>query len=275
MLRALASVTLAAGLAACSSADEEAMVAHARRVLDQRVTGDDNARVIANKAARQVDCPLQNVEVWFVTGQSNAAGSAEPPANAAAGQVYLRFGGTCWTATLPLLGASSLPSGANNYNPFLAVANSYAAATGKQVVLHFLSVGGASITRWTSDLADELETELRQAAPVDRVLWQQGESDALRGMDTATYLQHFAAVVRTVHSAVGLGAKLHVAKSSRCYDLGGDNPVGAAHLALQQQGLGGPDTDSLGAAYRYDRCHFNAAGVEEFARLWTQALLQE
>ncbi len=72
MLRALASVTLAAGLAACSSADEEAMVAHARRVLDQRVTGDDNARVIANKAARQVDCPLQNVEEVVV--QQRVAG---------------------------------------------------------------------------------------------------------------------------------------------------------------------------------------------------------
>ncbi len=254
---------IAALVAACSDADLD-------RVFDQ-VVGDQNMRIVRNPAALHVPCP--DGELWAVAGQSNAAGSAEDPGDAPASEVVQFHNGRCYSATAPLFGASSMPTDGKYpaYNPFLRVAQEYSARTGRAVILRFISVGGTSISRWSdpNDLGDVLANELKEfatLAPVDRVFWQQGETDAIHGMSAAEYRANLERVLATIRAA-GFSRQVHVARSSRCYGIGPDNPVGAV-LSV----YGGADTDALGQEFRHDGCHFSAEGVRAFAALWLSAI---
>lgn len=222
--------------------------------------------MVRNANVAPVPCPGEPAELWVVAGQSNAAGSAQPPDNVPAGDVYQFHQGRCYPLVNPVFGASSLPDG---FNPFVYVANDYSARHDVSVVVRFVAVGGTSIEQWVSPggLADALHEELLELStlgPVHRLLWQQGESDALAGMGEREYLGRLDALLRTVRGSV---REVHVARSSRCYEAGPDTPVG-----LAQGTLGGPNTDTLGPEFRYDGCHLNAQGVVKFSAIWNDFL---
>lgn len=231
---------------------------------------DGNGRVTRNPAASPVPCP--DGEVWFVAGQSQAAGAAERPPAMPSGVVVQYHAGRCWDLALPVLGASSLPADEPHFNPFVHAAMGYSERTGRAVIVRFFAVGGQSVRRWSEGdlgglMAEEM-ADLSRLGPVDRFMWQQGETDALSGMTSHEYAAHLGAVLDLIRST-GFSGRIHVARSSRCYDLDRDNEVGRAQEIFE-----GPDTDVLGPEYRHDKCHFNGAGVLAFSRAWVSHLTE-
>lgn len=215
----------------------------------------------------QVPCPGAHAELWLVAGQSNVAGTAEHPATIPPGEVVQFHRGRCYLPTMPILGASTMPTDRPHFNPMVYTAFEYSARTGVPVVLSFAAVGGTSIVRWSNmeDLGGELldaAQDLSRLGPITRFLWQQGETDALADMPAADYEMHLSRVLETVRAA-GFGGRAHVARSSRCYGVAWENPVGRV-----QERYGGPDTDVLGLEYRHDKCHFNAEGVVRASAIW-------
>lgn len=275
---ALTGIAFALLLAGCGSAEDPIKnEGSSRRAAPPEVLADQNMRIVRNSSAERIACPVQNFETWFVAGQSNAAGSAESPETVPVGSVVQFHSGECYALAQPFFGASSMPTDGsyNAFNPFGYVAAQYSQRTGKTVVLKFMSIGGQSIRRWavSGDLYTALSAELQQFgayAKVDRFLWQQGETDALNGMSANEYTSLLNEVLNNVYSQ-GFSGTIHVARSSRCYDLD-DNPVGTAQDAFRAQGFYGPNTDLISVEMRHDKCHFSAQGIVEFSRLWNQVL---
>jgi len=76
--------------------------------------------------------------------------------------------------------------------------------------------------------------------------------------------------------AKGITAPVYIAQASYCHGRSSEH-IRAAQSSLVDSGAGmlaGPDTDSLrGPLWRYDDCHFSAAGADRHAALWRDALL--
>lgn len=269
MLRATSTATLFLLLAACGGGGGTDSDPLARRVAPD-VAYDTLNRVTFNAAATPVPCPTENVEAWFVAGQSNAAGHAQPPAGDAPGRVFQFHQGRCYTLASPLLGAGAWPDDSRNYNPFQHLAQTYSAATGKVVVLKLYSIGGTSIKAWDTNLLPMEAAELLSLYPISRFLWQQGETDNFEGMGTTEYVQRFESLLMRVGAD-----RAHVAQSSICAGSSEVNAISAAHQELQKK-YPGPNTDPIATStYRYDECHFNPQGVLEFTRRWMQTLAKE
>lgn len=216
----------------------------------------------------EVPCPEQTARTLVVVplGQSNAGSSAQGETPARANVVNF-FDGRCFRAEDPLLGTDGSGS-----SPWIAFANALA---GKHdyVVLAPFTVGGTSITRWTSDLAEPLASSLRAVQAkyrVSHLLWQQGESDI--AMPAGPYAEHLRNVIRASKTMTP-SAAFYVAIASRCGRTPPENGVREGQNAVIDPGgrvFRGPDTDVIDE--RYDRCHFADAGRLRAAELWARTI---
>jgi len=216
--------------------------------------------------------------VILVLGQSNAASHAAPipPAGAPSMRVFAE--GRCVIAADPLPGTTG--GGSSLWS---AVQEGWM-ATDPQVRLLWapLAVGATAIARWTGPdpvherLVEHLQALRAAGLRVDRVVWQQGESDARDGTDAGDYPRALHAL-RALLDAHGVSAPMFVARST----FGRSAGTGAIGRALERHEaslaaariLPGPDADALrGTIDRRDACHFTDAGRRRAARLWLDLL---
>jgi hypothetical protein len=114
------------------------------------------------------------------------------------------------------------------------------------------------------------------------ILWHQGESDSHQApehqIDGATYRRMLERVILATRSAAGWSIPWFVANASYGNP---ETPSWPATREAQQSlwksriALEGPDTDTLGVAYRQNNgkgVHFSDAGLKAHGQLWAKAV---
>jgi len=230
---------------------------------------------------QQVDCaPFREAStrraVLLAFGQSNSANAGRDRYMARHDVVNFNpHDGNCYRAQDPLLG----PDGEGGavwgvLGDMLIESGVY-----DSVLIVPFGIGGTSIMRWApeGDLHPRVAhtaAQLRAAGiRPTHVLWHQGEADA-QSLAGSAYTMLFGQLL-TALRGYGIDAPVYPAVATRCGD-DGDAGLRAAQAALPEAFAGvrrGADTDQLtGPAYRYDDCHFHAAGMRAHAGLWLRAL---
>lgn len=217
--------------------------------------------------------------VWLVLGQSNAGNHGaedEAPAQGSAPRVKVFAAGACVMTGDPLPGATG------RHRSIWARLPAQLQRLGHSgdVVFAVLAVDATGIDDWARPgsplharlqaLLDELKAHRLQPS---RVLWQQGEADALLGTRAEDYERGFDALLATLRAG-GVNAPVLAARSTAC-QRGDGRAVRVALRRLSERHadvLLGPDTDTLQGATRSGGCHFSRAGLEAAAALWAGAI---
>lgn len=234
------------------------------------------AAVIVDGERAQASCaPWREAgtEVWLALGQSNAANSG---AERFAGRDGVgTFDGTgCEPAADPLPGASG-----DGGSVWIPLANRWAAdGRAARVLIVSRAEGATHVAEWLpgtklfARVARTTEGLRRQGLRVTRLLWHQGEADAVTGTSGESYERDLKKVIAGLR-AIGIDAPVHVAVAGRCREFHSD-AVRAAQAAVVRAGIAkrGPDTDVIGMDQRHERCHFDATGQRRAAALWFEAL---
>jgi hypothetical protein len=207
--------------------------------------------------------------VAVVFGQSNSANYLGH--RNASRRVVNYFGGRCYLAQDPLLGATG-PAGSVwvLLGEMLLDAGDY-----DSVVLIPVGMGGTSIMRWREggDLNMLLSRELSSSRYTPtHFLWHQGESDsgATSGREYEAGLRELIETTRRY--APQSSFYVSIASFNGRIDQG----IRAAQLRVVDSAkrvFAGPDTDTLTALEdRHDGLHFSMIGQRKFAGMWLQAL---
>lgn len=225
-----------------------------------------------------VDCKQaifhRNAAIILTLGQSNITntidGRFDPGPNVINFSLY---DGKCYFAHDPLLGATNFGGNvATRLASKLVNSGAYQA-----VIVAPIAVDGTSVKDWAVGgfLNRRIVVAIKRLHDAGleptQVLWHQGEADERTPPDK--YRAAFFSIFSTIRRN-GVFAPIYVAQTSIC--------GGGPHESIRQiqRGLvdpsknilAGPDTDQLGQEFRYDTCHFNAAGGERHAELWRQVL---
>jgi hypothetical protein len=244
----------------------------------RRLTHRDLPRYFSDLTVRTpAPCPPvgPRTAVVLALGQSNAASwaSADTPFSATPGVVSF-FDGHCYVPADPLLGSDGA---AHSIWPLVA-ADWIADRAFDRVVIVPFAIANTSIDDWMEKpfFARRLDTIVsdlnRTGLPPTAIAWFQGETDNLAQTSGETYVSRFASFYRALR-ARGLSAPLFLSLTTRCQ--GAPNAqLRAAQRTLQTlEGIRpGPDTDTLGYAFRWDGCHFTSEGRTAVARLWADAI---
>ena len=229
-----------------------------RRMLHAR-TLPAFQRLEAPKPARP--CPEGALTV-IAFGQSNAANHGSERLAAPPGMADFHDG-RCWAGDDPQHGGTETGG-----SPWPA----FAQELGEPVIVATIAVGATTLEDWTGRLAPRLTgtvEALREAGhPPDALLFFQGEQD--RATPGAAYREGLEKLAALTDVPLLLG------EASVCYG----EPEAAAQLTKARHATvaahahvhPGADTDALGAAYRWDGCHLNGAGLREAGRRWARAL---
>jgi hypothetical protein len=214
--------------------------------------------------------------IILIFGQSNGANSGAVPYKPTHRVLNLNvFDGRCYVATDPLLGCTE---GGGNFAGRLAdiLIERDAFDT---VVLMPISIGGSRIEEWTSGGARHrrLQVAVKRAQDAGitftHLLWHQGESNARHDPDYRVYVESFM----NIHAALrayGVAAPVYVAQATVC-DSPPNEIIRSAQRDLVNPKLGilaGPDTDTIAAEDRFDRCHMAESGLIKHAKLWADVL---
>jgi len=148
-----------------------------------------------------------------------------------------------------------------------------------------VAVGATASRQWMpgQELYTRLATAGKATGPGRFLLWQQGESDVIEGVETETYVRNIIAIRTGLVQEWGFGPRWLPAKST-IHPYVYENPAGEArirsaiaHLWQIPGFLPGPDTDMLGGENRADLAengHFTALGQRRAALLWFAAVWQ-
>jgi hypothetical protein len=253
-------------------------------------------------------------EVFLISGQSNSTNYGEVPQTTQS-QMVTTFDGASWRiADDPQPGtqdASKKGSFAPSFGDAMFVRYRVPIATasvghGSTSVRQWLPPGDnvevmPTMTRYVTRNSDGSLTstgtlfngmlnrirQLEASAPpgghgLRAILWHQGESDSHQPpeheISAATYRRMLERVITSTRAAVGWPVPFFVAQAT--YHLPTDNSTPAireAQQSLWQQGIAleGPDTDTLGPAYRQNNgtgTHLNDAGLKLHGQLWARAI---
>ena len=99
-------------------------------------------------------------------------------------------------------------------------------------------------------------------------------TDDLREAVKIAYIRHFRAITKSLRS-MGVTAPIFLATVSICGMSDKEPMVRSAQEFLPDRATGviaGPDTDLIDFDRRYDLCHFDLAGQQQHALLWTETL---
>ncbi|HEY9615558.1 MAG TPA: sialate O-acetylesterase [Microcoleaceae cyanobacterium] len=229
----------------------------------------------------EIDCrtiPRDRLMVALAFGQSNSANYGNRRLTAQK-TVYNFHAGKCYRAVDPLLGADG-----NGGSVWTRLGNRIVQQKlYDRVLFTSIGVGGTEIQRWApaGDLHPRITTAIQQLKAagfnITHLLWHQGETDAEIGTPKEVYQQRFMAMLERIRVA-GVQAPVYVSVTSRCGDRPPQPAIQQAQRELVNPAQGillGPNTDELGDADRYDRCHFSASGLNKAADLWLQALMHQ
>lgn len=267
--------------------------------LELRALAGD--RVLAEGAVAHVGIG----EVFVVAGQSNSANHGAEKQASGTGRVAA-FDGQKWqVAHDPQPGASG--EGGSFLPPF---GDAMAQRFGVPIGLVACGVGATSVREWqpahtpfpnpptlegnvvrrpdgtwesTGTLFDAFVSRLRPLGPrgFRAILWHQGESDAhqrdpSRTLAGSLYQELLIRLIGETGRSLGWEPTWFVAQAS--YHEPGDESspeIRAAQAAVATQGHAqpGPDTDSLGGAFRDSGgrgVHFSGPGLRQHAALWVE-----
>jgi hypothetical protein len=146
-----------------------------------------------------------------------------------------------------------------------------------------VAVGGTSSRQWLP--GEKLYKRLEEAGVATGrfrfVLWQQGESDVIEGVDTATYVKNMTKIREELAKRWGFEPKWLLAKSTLHptvynYPEREQTIRTAIDQLWKQRGFGpGPDTDILDGENRGPvgtRQHFSGIGQRRAALMWLTAI---
>lgn len=248
----------------------------------QQGTHDGFFRLTAFPGKREIRCPVQTPKtlVLLLAGQSNAANHAEKGyASSYGDRIVNYFGGKCFRAASPLLGATG--EGGESWT--LLGNKLIASGVADQVVLIPAAIGGTAISRWQAggDLNGMLLSVVDDARlhyRITHVLWHQGESDYFEKTSHEEYTTRFFSLLDSLRQH-GVDAPVFPSVTTRC--LKGPewfpvNPTAQAQHTLPDRSRGvyaGIDTDSLLELEDRDvTCHYRESGQEKFAGGWLEIL---
>lgn len=145
--------------------------------------------------------------------------------------------------------------------------------------LTLAAVGATSLAEWLPGEKCFTALEERFAAGdgegVTHVVWQQGEKDTLLQTSTADYTDMFVRLHEAVTRTVGVVPWIICRSSYRMGVVNPDVVEAQAKLAASLPlAVEGPYLDGFGSEMRRDDTHFNDAGLDAFAALLVDALLQ-
>ena len=221
------------------------------------IAGNNTQRPASVNKDGSVQCPKpQEVDVFLVMGQSQAANMAEKRLEAHAPMSYMFNKGSCWPLKDPIIGAT------NDRGSIWPVFADY---MGGHVVIANLAISGSPISKWTNasqlNIVKSTVKDLQQAGYSKfNVIWVQGEADDSRGTSTAEYYQQLTSLSSALPEVSWL-----LTQQSHCgFKEAADNPINAAKrmfVASQFKAALGPNLDYLGTEYRMPNdCHFNIKG---------------
>ncbi len=243
-------------------------------------TYDGFGRLVGHPSKIGAVCPRQSADtaVLLAIGQSNIANHATTRViSRHPGAVFNYFGGQCYAASSPLLGATG------EEGEFLTFLADKLISDGvyKVVVIVSSGISGSPISRWQrdGDLNAMLAATLRDVSGryrVTEVIWHQGESDFMNAMSARSYEASFSSLVDTLVES-GVRAPVFVAIATRCAaNWSGDNPTASGQRAiLEKSGVHlGANTDTLvgDADRRSDGCHFGQDGQVKTAASYAEAI---
>ncbi|MDO5895131.1 sialate O-acetylesterase [Agrobacterium sp. Azo12] len=220
----------------------------------------------------------ENTAVIVVLGQSNAGNHCGGAHAASSNKVHnfnLQNGGM-YLASDPLLGATG-PSGC-----FATFLGDKLIADGRyqRVILAPMSINATLASDWAAAgvFSQNIRVMCRRLAasglPPTMVLYHQGESDNAEGTSAATITAALRSMVDVFRSE-GVTAPVFIALASTWAGYSNNAAVRAGQAAAVNGGLGiyqGPDTDTIGPAYR-DSVHFLATGSQMHADLWASTIV--
>lgn len=238
----------------------------------------------------EVDCnkiDRKKTMVILALGQGNAANGGEvkytPKHN-----VYNVFGGKCYKADDPLLGATDNKGSVwGRLGDKIIESGMY-----ENVIIKSIGVGGSPIICWTVNGTGigyqnrlygnyharilEANEELKSLGlPITHILWHQGESDMKNGTTTVQYKERFLDMLNSMRKN-GIQAPIYVALASR-YGRQTSQAVITAQKELSEEYADifeGPNTDMIDRLEERteDGQRFSELGLEKHANGWLQAL---
>ena len=232
---------------------------------------------------REVACPAQSAGtgVILAIGQSQAANTgAQRIVTQFPDRVVNYFGGKCFVAASPLLGASA-PEG--EFITLLAD-NLIKSGTYQSVVILAAAIHATEIARWKAggDLNGMMLQWLATVKGKYRItdiVWHQGESDFYQGTSGQTYTADFNSMLASLRG-IGVTAPVFIGVTTYCGNSQpwtADNPIALAQKGLADPGRKiyiGANSDQLltKADRREDLCHFTESGQRKVAAAYATAI---
>lgn len=208
--------------------------------------------------------------VVFAFGQSNSANHAYDLRDPKNPRILNFFGGHCYLARDPLLGASGKRGSV--WTPFAEKLSS----GGETIILVTIGVGNTSVKDWASGylslkLKETLTDLFGAGLRPTYIFWHQGERDAK--LKTTDYIADFGKIVEVIRG-FDVDVPIFAAISTVC------NGEKSELIRRQQKLLSkvfkgvkqGPDTDKLGPESRPDGCHILAGA---HADLWLDVIRRD
>jgi hypothetical protein len=253
-----------------------------------------------------VPCPSQGVgtDVWYIIGQSNASNWGDGRYTSGQGTYMYGGDGQCYQASDPIAGTDGTGAGPWARLADLMVGQKTSNGdTITAVVIIDRAVGASSIKDWlpgrglNSRMISSLKDAKLHGFVPTRIVWVQGEADALATTSTSEYVEDFISMLGSIR-ALGTKAPVWVAQATMCNLRTASNPndpdvlwrtpdyyvdreVGRQNVRAAQQIIGGwnenlhkgANLDSIDIALRRDGCHMGSYALDQEAQLWMQAFI--
>ncbi len=278
-------VLIFAGVASQTPGGSQQVLEDARRTF--RVTFGlpkfwYDINLVASAKDPEVPCPDPAQTLTIVTGgQSNAANHLKPlTASRPEVQVYSFDAGRCFTAADPMPGASG-----NRGSLWPDLGRRLHQATGRPVMFVNGGIGSTQVGDWLDARSGYLDNLTSRIAGARRlgfepkwIIWHQGEGDAATSIKPARFEAQLTELTTRLLAAAP-DARLYMFEATLCTRPRNLPGVAAfrnaqRHVAAANPRIvGGMNTDTLDARYRWDGCHFNAAGREIVVAEVMQALV--
>jgi hypothetical protein len=244
-----------------------------------RGTYDEAGRLIAYPGKAEVPCPAAGPDtaVVLAIGQSNIANHSEKRVTSRhRSEVVNFFGGKCYRAASPLLGATG------EEGEFLTLLGDRLLDDGayRSVVIVSSAIGASGIAMWRKGgVLNGLLLHVLNGLPpgyrITEVLWLQGETDS-GAVSPEDYTTAFRSLLDTLADG-GVTGPVFLSVATRCFPAWKtDNPTAGAQRLLVdgRRVFLGADTDALlaDADRRPDGCHFGASGQEKAASAFAEAI---
>ena len=238
----------------------------------------------------EVDCSSidrSKTMVILAYGQGNAANGGEGKYTSKH-NVYNVFGGKCYKADDPLLGATDNKGSVWGRLADKMIENGMY----ENVVIKSIAVGGSPIICWSVNGTGigyggklygnyhsrilEANKELKSLGfSITHILWHQGESDMKNGTTTAQYKESFLDMLDSIRKN-GISAPIYVALASR-YGRETSQEVINAQKQLSEEHVDifqGPNTDIIDRLEERteDGQRFTEIGLEKHANAWVESL---